>query len=91
MGIDGSESNRFNWKTTMGFLLIALNFLSAIILIFTLENDDLMGYVNGFVSASTLFEMVVSFTVFVLQQRKLFKIIEITEWLIKKSSLFWTD
>lgn len=72
----------------MGFLLIALNFLSAIILIFTLENDDLMGYVNGFVSASTLFEMVVSFTVFVLQQRKLFKIIEITEWLIKKSSLF---
>lgn len=75
----------------MGFLLIALNFLSAIILIFTLENDDLMGYVNGFVSASTLFEMVVSFTVFVLQQRKLFKIIEITEWLIKKSSLFWTD
>lgn len=75
----------------MGFLLIALNFFSAIILIFTLENDDLMGYVNGFVSASTLFEMVVSFTVFVLQQRKLFKIIEITEWLIKKSSLFWTD
>lgn len=72
----------------MGFLLISSNLLSAIILIFTLENDDLMGYVNGFVGASTLFEMVVSFTVIVLQQMKMFKVIEITEKLVNRSKPF---
>lgn len=86
LGINASESNRFNWKNTMGFLLLSLNLLSSIILIYTLENDDLMGYINGFVSASTMFEMFISFATIVSQQVKLFRTIKITEKIINRSN-----
>lgn len=85
MGIHPNHSGGFNLKTAMGLLLLDLNVASSVILIFTLENDDLMGYVNGFVSASTLIEMVCSFVAIVLQQMKLFKIIRFIEKLINRS------
>lgn len=70
----------------MGFLFFNSNILSTIIVMFTLENDDLMGFVNGFCIASTLIEMDISFAALVLQQMKLFKFIEIIEKIITRSN-----
>lgn len=93
LDISPSETNRFNWKIAIGFLLFNFNILSIIIVMFTLESDNLMGFVNGFCIASTLIEMDISFAALVLQQRKLFKFIEITENIIARSnensSIFW--
>lgn len=85
-GIVPNQSNRFNWKIALEFLLFAFILLSSVVVIFTIENNNLTGYVIGLCTTSALIEMGVSFAAIVLQQTKLFEFIEITEELIHQSN-----
>lgn len=93
LGMDSSESqNPFNWKITMGFLMIGLGILLNGMLIFTLENITLMDSMNFLNIISSLMLATISLATIVLQQTKLFKSIATIEMLINESksiSVVW--
>lgn len=93
LDLDSSElQNPFNWKITMGFLMIGLGILLNGMLIFTLENITLMDSMNFLNIITSLMLATVSLATIVLQQTKLFKSIETIEMLINESksiSVVW--
>lgn len=86
LGIDPNESSRSNWKIAICFLLFILNILSSIIIIFSIEDDNLMAYMIGFCTTSASIEIGVAMAAMVVQQMKLIEFIEITEKLINQSN-----
>lgn len=93
LGMNSSESqNPFNWKITMGFLMIGLGILLNGMLIFTLETITLMDSMNFLNIISSLMLATISLATIVLQQTKLFKSIATIEMLINESksiSVVW--
>lgn len=87
LGINPNESNRINWKTIMGILLFGLNLLSVFIFIFSIENDNLMDYVNGFCIFCAMCELCTCLLAIIWQKSKLFQVIGSFERLINHSKL----
>lgn len=89
VGINPKESNRFNWKIAMGFLLSSFNIFLFCIFIFSIEvNDNLLEFVNAFCSVSALVEMGICLAALVCHQMKLLEFIRTIESLINKSNSF---
>lgn len=86
LGINPNETNPFNWKITMGFLLIGLAILSNFILIFSIDNITSMDFVNFFNLISSLMLMCISLATIVSQQTKLFEFIGSLEKLTNESN-----
>lgn len=87
LGINPSDSNRFNWKIAINFLLLLLNLLSVVVFLFSVENDHLMDFVNGFCMFCGSSELCICSLTVVLQKTKVFQIIGSIEELINESEL----
>lgn len=86
LGINQHESNRLNWKITMGFLLLALGILSNVIRISSMENLILMDVVEFFFITSTLADLCFCLATIVWRQLRFFEIIESLDKLITESN-----
>lgn len=87
LGINSTESSRFNLKVSMGFILFALSIISIVMLIFSLENVTLMDYMESFNILSVLALLGFCLIVIVLKKMELLAFFEKMEILINKSKL----
>lgn len=87
-GLNPNESNLFDWKIAMGFLIFGLTILSKVTLIFTMESVRVMDFVEFFSTSTALVLMTIFLVAIDLQQLKLFSLIASMEELIDKSYPF---
>lgn len=87
LGINPNESSPFNWKITMGFLLIGWSILTNVMYVFAMENPSLMDYLACFSVTTTIATVGICFIVIAFQQMKLIGIIEGQQKLVNKSNL----
>lgn len=90
LGLNPNESKTFNWKITLGFILLSLGWIfSNVMLIFTMENITLMDYVNFSTIISSMIIMSIGLASIIIQQVKIFKIFENVQNLITESNLWF--
>lgn len=88
LGINGNETNRFDWKLKIIFWVVGLGILSSIILICSMETIAIMDYVIFFNLTSSLTLMCNFWGDIVYQRIKLFNLITNIEKIVHQSNFF---
>lgn len=87
LGISPNESCRFNWRLSIGFLVLSFVTLGSVMLMFSIENLSLMNLVEFFIVIPTMLEFGLGLATIALQRMELFEIIASMENLTNKSNL----